>query len=556
MSYTLRSLSSLEKCFLDDKPDTHPVTDRFVMFHNQRLAYQVAIFHDYEETRRPYLITPYIEGPLAPYTTVREVIQIPSLYPISTMEYDENYLRGEPGFYPDALRPLHYKGRFRVPAGQARSLWLEISLPDDFPAGTYVTEISICDEKKVSAEKIAVTVTVLDARLPKQRLIHTEWFYTDCIAEINHVKPFSEKHWKYVENYLRVAVSNGINMILTPVFTPELDTYIGGERLTTQLASITVLDKDRYAFDFSALGRWIELCQKVGVEYFEIPHFFTQWGAKHAPKIVARVGGRTRRIFGWETDALGEDYKCFLSQFIPALLNYLKEKGVDRKCFFHVSDEPHLNILDHYKACRELLTAHLGEDYPIIDALSDIDFYASGAIKKPIPGIKSITPFLEKKIDGLWAYYCEASGTMVTTGRQFSMPTARTRILGLQLWLANIEGFLHWGYNFFHNMHSYDVVNPFAESNGECFAPSGDAFLVYPGYNGEAHESIRLCAIREAMDDMRALDLVASLRGRAYVEDLIRELWNGKLPDFFDYPKDADFLINLRNRLADEARKG
>jgi len=32
---------------------------------------------------------------------------------------------------------------------------------------------------------------------------------------------------------LRVAVKSGINMILTPVFTPALDTYIGGERPTT-----------------------------------------------------------------------------------------------------------------------------------------------------------------------------------------------------------------------------------------------------------------------------------------------------------------------------------
>ncbi|MBR7098574.1 MAG: hypothetical protein IKC59_04090, partial [Clostridia bacterium] len=448
MPYSLQALSSLEKLFLDDKPTSHPATDRFVMFHNQRLAYQVAIFHDYEEIRRPYLLTPVIEGELAPYTTVREVVQIPSLYPISTLGVDENYLRTAPGFFPDALRPLHYQGRMNVPAGQARSIWLEITLPDDFPAGTYVTKISMIDEKDTLEGEVSVTVRVLDAHLPKQRLIHTEWFYTDCIAEVNHVKPFSEKHWKYVENYLRVAVNNGINMILTPVFTPELDTYIGGERLTTQLVSITVEQKNRYTFDFSQLERWIDLCLGLGVEYFEIPHFFTQWGAHHAPKIIARVGNRKRRIFGWESDALGEEYKCFLSQFIPALMDCLKKKGVDKRCFFHVSDEPHLDVIDHYKACRELLTQHLGEEYPIIDALSDIDFYASGAIQKPIPGIKSITPFLEKKIDGLWAYYCEAGGTRVTTGRHLSMPTARTRILGLQLWLANIEGFLHWGYNF------------------------------------------------------------------------------------------------------------
>ena len=556
MPYCFKPLSSLEKCFIDEDIHAHPATDRFVMFHNQRLAFQVAIAHTADEEHCPISFSVSLEGELAPHISVREVLQIPSLYATCAEKLDDNYLRTAPGFYPDALRPLHYRGQMKVPAGQLRSIWLEVTLPEDFPAGNYQTEISFTSIKDQPLGKVNVTVCVLDARLPRQRLIHTEWFYTDCIAEANHVKPFSEKHWKFVENYLRVAVNNGINMILTPVFTPELDTYIGGERLTTQLVSITVPEKDRYEFDFSQLDRWIDLCHSVGVEYFEIPHFFTQWGAQHAPKFVARVGGRTRRIFGWETDSLGAEYECFLSQFIPALLDFLKSKGVDRKCFFHVSDEPKLEVIEHYKKCRNLITRYLGEDYPIIDALSNLDFYTEGILKKPIPGIPHIKPFLEANIQGLWAYYCEPRGSVTTTGRLFAMPTARTRVLGLQLWLANAEGFLHWGYNFYHNRNSYDFVHPLAESNGEIFGPSGDAFLVYPDHNGDALESIRLCAIREAMDDMRALDLVAELRGRDYVESLIRSLWGGKLPDFFDYPKNADFFLALREKLAEEAARG
>ena len=139
----------------------------------------------------------------------------------------------------------------------------------------------------------------------------------------------SEKHWRMCEEYIRTAVRNGVNMILTPVFTPELDTYVGGERLTTQLVDITVEADGSYGFGFDKLGRWIDMCLGCGVEYFEIPHFFTQWGATAAPKFVARVGGRTKRIFGWETDSMGPEYGAFLAAFIPALVSYFKEKGVD-----------------------------------------------------------------------------------------------------------------------------------------------------------------------------------------------------------------------------------
>ena len=50
-------------------------------------------------------------------------------------------------------------------------------------------------------------------------------------------------------------------MILTPIFTPPLDTAVGGERTTTQLVGIKT-DGDAYCFDFAKLDRWVELCRR------------------------------------------------------------------------------------------------------------------------------------------------------------------------------------------------------------------------------------------------------------------------------------------------------
>lgn len=551
----IKALSSLDKCFLDEDLSSHTEKSSFVMLHNERLALQLALYTEPNTDRRPLLASLSLTGELAKHIRVRQVLSVPSYYTCEGSSARENMLRTAPGLYPDPIRPLHYKGAFFLIGGQTLSLWLDAELPDDFPAGEYTVDASLKSERDQSLLATATfAVKVQAQKLPPQKLIHTEWFYTDCIAEAHHVSAFSEKHWKYIENYIRVAIKNGINMILTPVFTPELDTDIGGYRMTTQLVDITLDAPGRYSFSFDKLERWIDLCLSLGVEYFEIPHFFTQWGARHAPKFVARVNGRKKRIFGWDTDALGTEYKTFLSQFIPALLDCLKRKGVDKKSFFHVSDEPRMEHLEHYKACRELLTEHLGEDYPIIDALSDIGFYAEGALSKPIPGIKSIQPFLDAKIEGLWAYYCGSpQGTLAA--RDLTMPLFRTRILGLQLWVNNIEGFLHWGYNFYHNRFSHDFVNPLIDTSAEAFAPAGDAFLVYPDHDGTAMESLRLNAMREAMDDMRALDLLESLCGRTYVENILRELCGGTLPTFTQYPTSNEFLITLRERLATEIER-
>ena len=83
------------------------------------------------------------------------------------------------------------------------------------------------------------TLCVGRARLPAQTLLHTEWFHADCLASYYGVAPLSEEHWRILENFIRAAgEEHGINMLLTPVFTPPLDTAVNGERLTVQLVDV------------------------------------------------------------------------------------------------------------------------------------------------------------------------------------------------------------------------------------------------------------------------------------------------------------------------------
>ena len=105
--------------------------------------------------------------------------------------------------------------------------------------------------------------------LPKQTMIVTEWFHCDCIANYYDLETFSPKHCEYIGKFMRAAVDNGINAILTPVFTPPLDTAVGGERRTTQLVDVTKTE-DGWEFGFSKLEQWVHLALAVGVEYFEI----------------------------------------------------------------------------------------------------------------------------------------------------------------------------------------------------------------------------------------------------------------------------------------------
>jgi hypothetical protein len=334
-------------------------------------------------------------------------------------------------------------------------------------------------------------------------------------------------------------------MLLTPVFTPPLDTKPGGERLTVQLVDVHK-NNGCYSFGFEKLERWIQLCESHGVEYFEFAHLFTQWGAKAAPKIMACVDGEYKRIFGWETDALGEEYKKFLTAFLPELKALLKNLGIAERCYFHISDEPGLKDLEQYKAVKAMVAPYLA-GFAIIDALSDFDFYSHGALTKPIPAVDQIGPFIEAKVAELWAYYCVAQYKNVPN-LFISMPSARNRILATMLYKYNIEGFLQWGYNFYNSQYSLNPVNPYITTDAGGAFPGGDSFQVYPGKDGIPEESLRFMVTAQALYDLRAMQMLEGLAGR----EAVMEILEGELSQpitFETYPKTDEYILNFRTRI-------
>ena len=126
------------------------------------------------------------------------------------------------------------------------------------------------------------------------------------------------------------------------------------------------------------------------------------------------------------------------------------------------------------------------------------------------------------------------------------MPLARTRIIGTQMWKYNIAGFLHWGYNFYYTRFSMREVNPFVITDGDAFAPAGDAFSVYPAPGGKPYRSLRLVAFAEALADMRALALAEELCGKADVLALVDA--EGEVT-FSAYPKSAEYILSLREKI-------
>lgn len=540
--FKVKIVSSLEKCFLDESISQKNALTAISMFQNEKLSFQIAYTcEDYGLF--PFFFKVDIEGELSGHIRLRRVKNLSSTFPAVPISMDDDYLRIKPGLYPDVIVPVTYNSRIMAAPGNLEALWVDISC-EGVKAGVYPTKFRFYDENGEPLAEAEINITLFADMLPALDIYHTEWFYADCLAEYYGVPVFSDKHFEIIENYIKCAVENEINTVMTPVFTPPLDTYIGGERLTTQLVKINITD-GKYYFDFLNLRRWIDICKRNGVKYYEMPHFYTQWGAKAAPKLVAEVNGREQIIFGWNTPALSDEYQSFLKVFITALTNELKNNGIFKQCIFHVSDEPNGGDYESYSKAKMKIKEYLG-DAAIVDAMSHYDLYASGAVECPAVSVSAIKRFIDCGVKNMWAYYCGGDNKKVSN-RFFSTPAYRNRILGIQLYKYDIKGFLHWGYNYWHNRYSYDCINPFLETAGEYFAPSGDAFLVYPAPDGTPYESTRLKVLRDAFQDFRAMRLCERKCGRKAVLDLIDEVF-GDIT-FTDYPKQSNLLEAFRERL-------
>ena len=540
--------SSLAKIMPSSDPDAE--IRQGCALRGERFSFQLA-YKAAEPDRK--LLKVKAESPFGKALRIRKVGLVPVEY--TGAAFDDDIISKDPGMYPDLLTDAEQGDIPALPTW--RALWFTVDVPKDFKPGIYEIKVTLqCGWIPPGPEFTDCAVRtfkleVLDAVLPEQKLKNTHWFHCDCLATYYKVPVFSEEHWRIIGNFMKNAVAHGINMILTPLFTPPLDTRIGSERPTVQLVKVR-LDRGKYSFDFSLLDRWIALARKAGIRYFEMAHLFTQWGAVFTPKIMAEVNGREKCIFGWDVPAGSPEYRKFLNAFLPELVAFLKKKKLQDRTYFHCSDEPYEAHLDQYKADKAIMTRHL-KGFPIMDALSHVEYYKQGIVTTPVPSETRLEEFLAAGMKERWTYYC-CGPTTVYSNRFIHMPSSRNRIFGTLLYRYRIEGFLHWGFNFYYSGLSRYPIDPYKCNDSGYFFPAGDAFMVYPGKDGMPEDSIRYEVFHEALQDQRALEKLESLIGREKVlKALDRLAPNGKMT-ISQYPRGEQAVLAVRKKVNDLLR--
>jgi len=415
------------------------------------------------------------------------------------------------------------------------------------PAGKHCVEVRVIS--LVTGDELAchkVTVELINALLPNPEFLYTNWFHYDCLSEYHKIPVWTDDYFTLLGKYIKNATEHGMNTLLTPAFTPALDTVIGTERMNVQLVGVTK-ESSGYSFDFSLMKRFVETAKANGIRYFEHCHLFSQWGAKCAINIYGTENGKYTRLFGWETSAWDPEYKTFLQSYLKAFLAFAETEGIGDDLTFHLSDEPAMSQLEAYRNALDTVKDII-KGKRLSDALSHYGFFQHGLVEVPIVHIPQAGDFYGN-CEQMMLYYTGGQGDSGMSNRLLTSSPWSTRSLGLHLYRYESKGFLHWAYNFTYGNMSRGMFQPAMEP---CFYKNypGVTFLAYPDPIHGILPSLREKQMCSATNDFRALYLLESLIGRQAVLSLCEGVL-GREIDFYAVPESADQMIVLREAIND-----
>ncbi len=446
---------------------------------------------------------------------------------------DDYYVNAPDNLYPEILEEVR---EISLIENQISTLFIEIPASEK-PFGEHKITVIIGEEK------CEFILTVKAEKLVKSDLILTNWFHCDGICNYFKVEPFTKEFYRYFKYFVDAYVKMGNNTILLPIFTPPLDTAVGNERLTTQLVGVKK-QGFKYIFDFTKVKEFIDICKNSGVEKFEISHLFTQWGGKACPKIIVEKNGEFIKDFGWKVKSPSLKYKRFLKAFLKEFIVFLKRENIFDKSYMHLTDEPTKPHIKRYVKLSKFVKKHNG-GIPTIDALSHYEFFKKKGVDIPAVAIDAVDLKLFDSVKFKMLYYCVGMGNNYLTNRYFTMPLGRTAILGMQLYERGVQGFLHWGFNFYNTQYSLKSINPYEETSAGGQFLAGDSFVVYPKENG-VNYSIRYFALMRGFEDYRLLKTVEQKYTR---ERVLEVLHSHGLHGLNEYPRSVEKYEELRKEL-------
>ncbi|MDD4870041.1 MAG: DUF6067 family protein [Kiritimatiellae bacterium] len=459
-----------------------------------------------------------------------------------------------PGLYPDPLvpfinpltgQPIEPRGQFRekwgdptitkgfemyaVPfdvwKGQNQPIWVDVSIPQNTPAGVYTGKLTVTLKNNTTAF-VPVTVTVWDFALPDGPTHRNHFGSVQNVGRIFGVDQKSDKYRDIAMRYCQLMADHRINPPLPRDLLPETNSD-GSLKITPER--------------HQALKKFIE---EFHVTDFEIPR---------APVKDATTTNR---------DKSARYYKDYHQ--------YLKENGWDKRSYIYMHDEPNIKenyeeVLAHgelvHQASPEMRCLVVEQTYqqdpswPDIDPAVDIwcplfAFIDRDSINAKLAHGDEVWSYtaLSQRAPRYHPHYEEVKNCDPPYWH-IEQPLTAYRVPTWINWQYKITGLLYWST-------VTTVIDPWHNPAFSHFGVhwNGEGYMIYPGAPSGIDGPIscmRLKNIRDGMVDYEYFVLLEKLAGREAVTKIVSTV----APEWWTAVKDPKIFNATRDLIAKEILK-
>ena len=425
--------------------------------------------------------------------------------------------------------------------GQFCTIWVDVYIPSDTEAGIYTGNLKVTADKNISSV-IPITLKVWNFTLPQVAAHRTHLGHFSSIAKAWGIDSHAEKYREIEMWFCRELAKHRVNPPIPHSLLPEVN---GDGSLT--------IDPERH----ESLRQYIEETHLVD---FEVPRTRFMTNTSNSPLSTPDN----------QSDPLAIEKT---KRYYREIYSYIKENGWDERAYLYLIDEPNSvkdynQVITLAKVAEEAApdlkrlvveqTYKHNPDWPDLDSSIDIwcplfgfidrktvqekiqngdEVWSYSALVQPAPSYHPDYDLVKDKDPPYW---------------HIDQPVMMYRI---PLWINrqyDINGLLYWTTTGWYNDEG-PWLNPSmshfgnTEARAEYF--NGGGLLFYPGkdagFDGPV-TSIRLKNIREGLEDYEYFAILEK-HGE---EEFVREMVNAVCPEWWDFTKDPETLLKVREQLA------
>lgn len=407
-------------------------------------------------------------------------------------------------------------------AGGIQPLWVEISIPPGAVAGSYTGEISVTNGSGTASITIRLLVRSFAlSKEPHQRVI--QWWDMPG-RHFGEIEQGSAEYWKRLRQLCTFVRSYRQTDVWAPWSLVRAETGKDGKQ----------------KWDAKLLEKYVDTAFSQGIRAVHL-----QGAARHT----------TSQLLPGSRTAISDESLARLAA-VQALVKKRAWKG---RLLTALADEP---FVYNESSFRELLgqVKKLAPDVHVVEAVETE--YLDG-LDIAVPKLSHLNLWwphydqMKRSGKTVWFYTC-CHPVGRYANRFLDQQLVAARELHWMSYLYGLDGYLHWGLNWF-----AEGKDPYSEEGRLTSGlPPGDSQVAYPARDGWVG-SMRLAAMRDGLQDYEYLwtleDRVAGLRkklGEAgyWIDPRQRpvELCRRVVQSFYDRTRDGDLLLATRNAVADE----